>query len=458
MKRWYHISGIAGAGMNPLARLLAAHGHTVQGSDRGIDAGHNSEIAALLKADGITLVPQDGSGIHEKLDMVAHSTAVEESTPEMQACLQKGVQRQTRPQLLAEIINAGDPGIAIAGTSGKSTVTGMLAWILKQSQQPASILGGAALAEDGATHMGCFAAGPADAPVVAEACESDGTLVGYRPSIGFIHNITRDHDEMESLRQQFTTFATGCKQLFVNAACPESLAIAHSHPNACSYGSNENADIHLEVVRTGPWRGQGTLSFPDGDDIFLDIPQPGLHNLENAAAAAVCAEHIGISRTDICQALACFPGVARRYQHIGESVDGITVIDDYAHNADKIRAAITTAQEGCDRLVAVFQPHGFGPTRFLRPELQELLPRILRPHDKFCYAGIYYAGGTVAKDISAAHLAEDLAEQRQCDYAADHHAVCAWVCETAIPGDTVLLMGARDPSLPQLAKAIHGLL
>ena len=138
------------------------------------------------------------------------------------------------------------------------------------------------------------------------------------------------------------------------------------------------------------------------------MPLPGLHNLENAAAAALVALELGGRPRAIEQALPRFPGLARRFEVVGVTPAGIRVVDDYAHNAEKIRAALTTAQAGCDRLVAVFQPHGFGPARFMRAELAQMLPRLLRARDRFCYAEIFYAGGTVARDVSSAALAADL--------------------------------------------------
>jgi UDP-N-acetylmuramate--alanine ligase len=129
-------------------------------------------------------------------------------------------------------------------------------------------------------------------------------------------------------------------------------------------------------------------------------------------------------------------------------------VDDFAHNAEKIRAAITTAQARGPRMLAVFQPHGFGPARFLRAELKEMLPAILRPEDRFCYAEVYYAGGTVAKDVSSRTLADDLPPHLGCGYARDHAAVRDWVVSEARRGDTVLLMGARDPDLPALARSV----
>src|SRR4030095_4453467 len=186
---------------------------------------------------------------------------------------------------------------------------------------------------------------------------------------------------------------------------------------------------------------------------MLDVPQPGRHNLENAAAAALIALELGIAPATVSALLARFPGVARRVR-IAWTGSGIGVADDYAHKGEKLRAAIVAAQSGAERVLAVFQPHGFGPARFLRPELREMMPRILRPQDRPRYSEIFYAGGTVAKDVSSRMLADDLPAALGCGYAPDHAAVVDWVRREAQPGDTALLMGARDPDLPALARNV----
>ena len=446
----YHFSGIAGQGTSPLARLMRAWGHEVQGSDRAFDQGKQRELAATLRAIGIRLLPQDGTAVTPGLDRFVFSTAVEAETPELRAARALGIERVPRPALLAEVVNGGGPGVAVSGTSGKSTVTGMIGWILRDAGIPATVLGGAALVGEGV--IGCFAAGPHGGPVVAEACESDGTLVGYRPGIGLILNVSRDHAEMESLRVQFGTFAKQCERLFINAASAEACAIG-AEVGAKTFGTSPEADARLVIDSPGPDRARGAVTI-DGVRIALDLPQPGAHNLENAAAAAVVAHALGVPPATIARALTRFPGVARRFEIVGITARGIRVVDDYAHNADKIRAAVTTAQTA-GRVVAVFQPHGFGPARFLRPELRELLPELLRPTDRFCYAEIFYAGGTVAKDLSSRDLAADLPASLRVGYAADHPAVVRWVAEEAQPRDTVLIMGARDPDLPSLARAVY---
>jgi UDP-N-acetylmuramate--alanine ligase len=436
--------------MNPLAGLMRARGHEVQGSDRSFDNGKNQDIAARLTRQGIVLVPHDGSAVTRALDRFIYSSAVEPDTPEMQAARADGIDTVARAALLAEIVNAANPGVAIAGTSGKSTITGMVLWLCREAGLPATVLGGAALVGEGGS--GCLLAGPVDGPVVAEACESDGSLPGYRPSLGVIHNISRDHGELPALRAQFAAFAANCARLLVNAACPEAAALGRAF-RALPYGLTPETWARLEVVSAGPQRARGVLHLLKGQ-VALDIPQPGLHNLENAAAAALVAVDLGIPIETVAALLPRFPGAARRFEVVGATPNGIRVIDDYAHNAEKIRAAIGAAQGGCQRLLAVFQPHGFGPARFLRPELRELLPRLLRSHDRFCYAEVFYAGGTVARDVSSRTLAEDLPPDFGCGYASDHAEVLRWVQGEARPGDTVLIMGARDPALPLLARTV----
>ncbi len=435
--------------MNPLAQLMRARGHIVQGSDRSFDQGKGAEVARALAALGITVKPQDGSAVTPDVDRFVYSTAVEADTPEVRAARALGIERVPRPALLAEVVDAGRPGVAIAGTSGKSTITGMVGWLTREAGLPATVLGGAALAGEGGS--GCFLPGASNGPVAAEACESDGTLTGYHAAIGLIHNISRDHGEVDALRPQFEAFAKRSGRLLVNAGSPEAAEVGRA-VGARTYGSAAGADARLEVGSTGPDRATGTLHLRTGA-LALDVPQPGLHNLENAAAAALIALELGLDHAAVATLLARFPGVARRFEVIGVTTSRIRVVDDYAHNGEKLRAAITTAQAGAERILAVFQPHGFGPARFLRPELRLMMPRLLRPQDRLCYAEIFYAGGTVAKDVSSRMLAEDLPAGLGCAYAADHRAVIDWLRGLARPGDTVLLMGARDPELPALARA-----
>jgi UDP-N-acetylmuramate--alanine ligase len=252
--RRYHFSGVAGAGMSPLAQLMRVRGHAVQGSDRALDQGKSRDVGARLRDLGIDLMPQDGTAITAAIDRFVYSSAVEPDTPEMRAARALGIEVLPRPALLAEVVNAGRPGVAVAGTSGKSTIVGMVAWLLRESGMPATVLGGAALAD--AAHGGCFAAGPVEGPVVVEACESDGTLVGSRPTLGLVHNVSRDHAELASLRLQFARFAENSRRVLVNAGCPETAALGREF-KAFTYGLPADADAPLDVRSVGPARARG---------------------------------------------------------------------------------------------------------------------------------------------------------------------------------------------------------
>ena len=362
----YHFSGIAGSGMNPLARLMRERGHEVQGSDRSIDAGKNARPGRpASRGMGIELHPHDGKAVTEAIDRFVYSTAVEPDTPEMRAAARLGLELVPRPALLAEIVNAGEPGVAIAGTSGKSTITGMVAWLLRESRVTATVLGGAALVGEG--NNGCFTAGPAEGPVVVEACESDGTLVGYSPTIGLVHNVSRDHAELASLRVQFASFGANCQRLLVNAGCAEAAVLGRRF-KGFSYGLAPDADAVLEVRSLGPERAQGILRL-SGGELHLDVPQPGRHNLENAAAAAVVGIELGLEPHAIAASLARFPGVARRFEVVGDHALGHpgggrlrAQRREAAGGADHRAGAGRRGSSRCSSLTASGRRASFGPS------------------------------------------------------------------------------------------------
>src|SRR5207249_10980871 len=162
---------------------------------------------------------------------------------------------------------------------------------------------------------------------------SAGRLVGSRPGMGLGHNIARDHDGVHGLRTQFSAFAQNCTRLFVNEECPEAVALGRRF-KATTYGTPSSADARLRVTSVGPHRATGVLRYL-GRDLTLDVPQPGLHNLENATAAALVAFELGVATSTVELLMARFPGVARRFVVVGTTASGIRVVDDYAHNGEK---------------------------------------------------------------------------------------------------------------------------
>jgi UDP-N-acetylmuramate--alanine ligase len=192
--------------------------------------------------------------------------------------------------------------------------------------------------------------------------------------------------------------------------------------------------------------------------VRFEVPQPGRYTVLNALAAIAMAREAGVTLVDMVEPLRGFAGVARRFVSVG-TAGGVEVIDDFAHNPDKIAAALGAARDRLagtgGRVLAVFQPHGFGPTRFLRDELVAAFAGHLREADVLWLPEIFYAGGTVEKDISSADIVADIAARgRDARFCADRDDLPAAIAAEACPGDLALVMGARDPSLTSLARAI----
>jgi UDP-N-acetylmuramate--alanine ligase len=186
----------------------------------------------------------------------------------------------------------------------------------------------------------------------------------------------------------------------------------------------------------------------------FELPHPGAHNAFNAVAAVAAATRAGAALPRCAEVLRGFRGVARRFQSYG-SAHGVEVVDDFAHNPQKIAAALRTAQTRASRVLAVFQPHGFGPTRFIRAELVDTVSRLLRPHDVFWMLEIFYAGGTAQRDLSSSDIVREMtANGADARFAADRLGLIGHVAAEARTGDLVLVMGARDPSLPQLCRQL----
>jgi UDP-N-acetylmuramate--alanine ligase len=186
----------------------------------------------------------------------------------------------------------------------------------------------------------------------------------------------------------------------------------------------------------------------------FELPVPGEHNVANALAAIAVCQIIGVPLADMVEPLAHFSGIGRRFQTIGRAGD-IEVVDDFAHNAEKIAAAIRTAHLRAKRVLAVYQPHGYGPTRFLRPDFVATFTRELKPEDRLWMLEVFYAGGTAVRDFSAADIVGEIATRgTAAEFAPSRDWLVKRLAEVARPGDLVLVMGARDPSLTELAGKI----
>ncbi|MFZ9687972.1 MAG: UDP-N-acetylmuramate--L-alanine ligase [Chitinophagaceae bacterium] len=444
--------GIAGTGMSAIAQYLKAAGHQVSGSDRQFQKDIFNESRAALEAEGINCYEQGGIGVTEDIDIVVVSTAIEESVPEVQQARVLGKPIKKRSEILAEIVSQKKT-IAIGGTSGKSTTTAMLFEILSHAGLHPSVIGGAGLTrliKKGKIGNAAFGEGEW---LVIEADESDGSIVQYHPAIGVLLNVDKDHQDLDALMELFKTFRTHSEKFIVNK----------SHPLAASLSSNDAHDFDVEAdaitsIHASAFKQEGSSIQFKVDQTDFSINSPGKHNMENALAAIAVAHAIGVDFQTSSVALKGYEGIYRRHQVLGEK-KGITVIDDFAHNPVKCARSIEACQPFSEKLIAWFQPHGYGPTRFLRHDFVEEIAKVLRPQDEIWMSEIYYAGGTAVKDISANDLINDLKNRGVNAYfVEDRNQLIAAMRPHFTPSTTLLLMGARDPSLGSFAQSVFELI
>src|SRR3954466_1399180 len=226
----YFFCGIGGSGMLPLASIVRAQGAEVAGSDRALDQGRTGAKFDDLRGRGVALYLQDGSGLRAGQILVA-SAAVEETVPDVQAARRLGLERITRAELLARLFNAAPLSIGVAGTSGKSTVTGMIAWILHQAGRDPTVMNGAVM-KNFVTPDAPFAsalAGRGDV-FVSEVDESDGSIALYEPTVAVLNNVSLDHKSLEELRMLFRDFALKAKRVVVNLDDEETRLLAQGLP------------------------------------------------------------------------------------------------------------------------------------------------------------------------------------------------------------------------------------
>ncbi len=450
-----------------MAWYLRLGGQSVSGSDRSFDRNDPAvaQTRAAMEQAGILITPQDGSGVTAQTSALIVSTAIEGGSPEITRAQSLGVPVLHRSELLAQLA-AARKTIAVAGTSGKSTVTGMIYHVLEAGGLSPSLITGAnlpSLTKRGLPGNGT--AGAAQDPLkptepgwlVIEADESDGSLVRYHPEVAVLLNIEKDHQEVSELMPLFRTFRGQSKRAVINQTdlrCLSLKKLGDSFFDGRSAGG---------VAVGDPVFGEWSTSFRyDGVDCV--VPVPGQHNLENALAAIATGRMLGVSTADCARGLAAFEGVERRYIRVGET-RGITVVDDFAHNPAKVRAALETAKGKAlglhRRVLAVFHPHGFAPMKLVGRDIMEEAAKVLGPDDLLYLPDIYYAGGTADQSISSADLVSHLnaiTGRAVGVHLKTKDEVIASIAQAARAGDAVISMGARDPSLGDFAVRLFAAL
>ncbi|MFD2921470.1 UDP-N-acetylmuramate--L-alanine ligase [Terrimonas rubra] len=443
--------GVAGAGMSAIAQYLQGTGMQVSGSDRFFAAGAANDVQQKLEQEGIQCFVQDGSGITHATDLVVVSTAVEDTVAEVQKAKALNISIIKRSELLA-LIATTKKTIAVGGTSGKSTTSAMLFDILEAAGLGPGIISGAGLVsliKQG--KIGNAKVGKGDWLVI-EADESDGSIVQYKPAIGLLLNVDKDHKEIDVLMDVFNTFKQNSAVFIVNQgnAYAKTLSVNGDH----DFVSADTANAQTVGYTAANYTQQGFVSrFTINNHPFV-LQIAGKHNMENALAAVAVAGHLGVSLDVAAAALSQYEGIYRRNQVLGKK-GGVWVVDDFAHNPVKCAAAIASCQPVAAKVIAWFQPHGYGPTRFLRNDFVEEISKTLRPQDEIWMSEIFYAGGTATKDISAADLINDIKAKGKHAYFVEHRNDLLQQLRSHFTDDCVLLlMGARDPSLEAFAKEV----
>jgi UDP-N-acetylmuramate--alanine ligase len=367
----------------------------------------------------------------------------------------------SRPELLAELFNAAATGIAVGGTSGKSTVTGMIGWILHALGRDPTVMNGAVMKNfvDAEAPFASALVGGGDL-FVSEVDESDGSIALYRPKVAVLNNISLDHKSLDELRHLFGDFAARAEAVVLNLDDDETRLLAAVLPaeRLVTYGF---ADEEADLFGSGLVEAEFAITFEASDrrtgaTVPVALQVPGLHNAQNALAAIAAVMEIGVSLADAAAALAGFQGLRRRLERIG-GAGGITVIDDFAHNPDKIAATLRTLHAFPGRLLLFFQPHGYGPLRTMKDSLIATFAHEMAPVDALIMSDPVYYGGTTCREVGSGDIvagvrafgphAEHLANRADC---ADR------LIALARPGDRIVVMGARDDSLTSFAEDLVG--
>lgn len=434
----YHLIGIGGVGMSALAQLLVDFGNCVSGSDRFRDQGVDLPVLEVLKRAGVALYPQDGSGLASSRTVAVVSTAIEDDNADLQRAKSLGCRVAHRAELLAAMLR-DKRLIAITGTSGKTTVTAMVGWILAEAgYDPTVVNGGSVIGWGTANHVGSVRWGRSDWAVI-EADESDKSLLGFEPDWAVVTNISKDHFETHEALDLFREFGGRARSGVVVGADAAELAL--------TLGPSVRVAGHEPVRHGAAWGFEC-------EGHYVRAPGLGRHNAENAAVAVTVCRELGVSLDTAVRAVTAFPGVERRLQIVGTG-KGVTVLDDYAHNPAKIRAAWTAVAERFPRVWAIWRPHGFAPLRIMMNELAESFAAVCRPEDRLFLLPVYYAGGTARQDVSSEDLALRLrARGSRVENVSSYEEIEERLRQEIRAGDAVLCMGARDPQLPRFAQRL----
>jgi UDP-N-acetylmuramate--alanine ligase len=435
-----HFIGIGGAGMSGIAKVLHERGRSVTGSDM-----RESRYSSALSAMGVTVhIGHDAANLGDP-EVVVVSTAIPDTNPELVEARRRGLTVWPRARMLAEL--AGDRlTVAVAGTHGKTSTSSMAAAaFLAAGEDPTFLIGGEV------TGLGTNARGGSGRHYIVEADESDGSFLLLDPTCAIVTNVEADHlDHYASLQEIVETFEAflshvrpgGVAVLCVDDPILRTLAAARSG-RTVTYGTAPDADVRLVSYAPTADGGAFEVSLPDREAVTCSVSIPGEHMALNATAVLAAAWALGVDVDRAADGIAAFSGVKRRFESVG-TIDGVRVIDDYAHHPTEVRATLAAAKASSGAGVwVVFQPHRYSRTAALAREFGEAFGDA----DRVVLLDVYSAGEAPIPGVSGKTLVDSVLRSHprtRMAYFPHRGAVAGYVAQRARPGDIVLTMGAGD--------------
>jgi UDP-N-acetylmuramate--alanine ligase len=426
--------------MSAIARVMLDLGYRVSGSDVSAQ-----ELTQKLRERGATVYQGHSAAQVEGADLVVYSTALPQDNVELQAARERNIPVIHRSEMLARLM-ADRIGVAVTGAHGKTTTTSMIAYAMERcGLDPTFVIGGVV------SNIGDNAKAGSGKYVVAEADESDGSFLHYRPQIAVITNVEPDHLEhyggdFENLKKAYAQFLSQIPKDGLCVMSADDVHLKEIRPAAVcrvqTYTVEGDADFVAKNVRLVD-RGSTCSVYHQGEYLGeLHLALPGVHNVMNALAAIAVLREAGVPFADVAAALSEFHGAKRRFQVISES-NGVLVIDDYAHHPTEISATIEAAKTTGRRIIAVFQPQRYTRTYFLF----DAFAKAFKGADEVIIADIYSpAGEKQIEGVSAERLAERIREESNPNvrFLRTKDDVYEYLVQSVRPGDLVLTMGAGD--------------
>lgn len=438
-----HFIGIGGISMSGLAKILCEKHFTVSGSDSA-----ESALTDDLSACGCSIsYPQSADNIKEGIDLVVYTAAIHPDNPELKAAIAAGIPTITRAELLGQIMTNYKTAINVAGTHGKTTTTSMISEILLAGQCDPTISVGGILDSIG----GNIRVGKSDI-FLTEACEYTNSFLSFFPTIDIILNVKEDHldffKDIEDIRHSFKCFVEKLPNhgtLIINTDIDDyKYFYQEKDCEVITVGSNPAVSMYSASNITYDETGCCTYTLlinnePSGT---ITLSVPGLHNVYNSLSAIAVAIKLGLSIDIIQRGLSGFTGTERRFQLKGVTEHGITIVDDYAHHPDEIKATLTSAEHYPHKTTwCVFQPHTYTRTKFLMDRFAEALSMA----DKVVLAKIYAARETDTLGISSADLRDKIqALGKECYYFETFEEIEKFLLKNCINGDLLITMGAGN--------------